>query len=78
MTMGESFPLNSVMSLLASTQKLLSERLEAGATLKEISSASDGEVEYDWLKKFAAGDVKDPSVNRVQRLHDYLVGMAAA
>ncbi len=33
----------------------------------------DGEIEYDWLKRFASGDIKDPSVNRVQALHDCLV-----
>lgn len=27
-----------------------------------------------WLRKFAAGEFRDPSVNRVQTLYEYLTG----
>ena len=66
------------MELLERTKKLLSDRLKAGAKLKEIAASSKGEVEYDWLKRFANGAIEDPSVNRVQRLHDSLAGKRAA
>jgi hypothetical protein len=29
---------------------------------------------YYWLKKFSSGEIRDPSVNRVQRLYEYLAG----
>jgi hypothetical protein len=29
---------------------------------------------YYWLKKFSSGEIKDPSVNRVQRLYEFLAG----
>lgn len=34
--------------------------------------ARDSELPYYWLKKFSSGEVKDPSVNRVQKLYEYL------
>ena len=29
---------------------------------------------YYWLKKFSSGEIKNPSVNRVQRLYEFLAG----
>lgn len=29
---------------------------------------------YYWLKKFSSGEIRDPSVNRVQRLYEFLAG----
>ena len=60
------------MSLLERTQELLKARLATGDSLRRIAQDSDGEVDRDWLTKFAAGKVTDPGVNRTQRLHDYL------
>jgi hypothetical protein len=34
--------------------------------------AQESELPYYWLKKFSADGVKDPSVNRVQKLYEYL------
>ena len=31
-------------------------------------------LSFYWLKKFSANEIKDPSVNRVQRLYEYLMG----
>lgn len=31
------------------------------------------DLDYDWLTKVAQGSIKDPGVNKIQRLHDYLV-----
>jgi hypothetical protein len=60
------------MSLLADTQKLLDKRVAAGESLRQIARESSGIVEYEWLRKFANGDVKDPGVTRVESLHDFL------
>lgn len=51
---------------------MLGNFVATGASLRQLARESDGEVEYDWLKRFAAGDIGDPSVNRIQRLHDAL------
>lgn len=32
-------------------------------------------VSTRWFNKFMAGQIPDPSVRRVQRLHDYLTGL---
>lgn len=29
---------------------------------------------FYWLRKFAYGEIKDPSVNRVEKLYEYLSG----
>lgn len=60
------------MSLLESTQDLLKKALSGGASLRELAPEG-GEVEYEWLKKFKAGKIDDPSVNRIQALHDQLL-----
>ena len=31
-------------------------------------------INYYWLRKFRSGEIKDPSVNRVQKLYEYLTG----
>lgn len=33
---------------------------------------SDTKIPYHWLTKFAAGKIKNPSVNRVEFLNNYL------
>jgi hypothetical protein len=59
------------MSLLDATTALLQKELAAGATLRELAP-DGGPVEYEWLKKFSSGKIDDPSVNRIQALHDSL------
>jgi len=61
------------MNLLDSTKKLLKSRLEAGMTLREIANESKGEVAFEWLRKFADGTAENPTVTRVQDLHDFLI-----
>lgn len=60
------------MSLLEQTQTMLGNFVATGASLRQLARDSEGDVEYDWLKRFASGDIEDPSVNRIQRLHDAL------
>lgn len=40
--------------------------------LPEIYKETD--IPYYWLKKFSSDEIKDPSVNRVQRLYEFLAG----
>lgn len=60
------------MQLLERTQELLKRSTETGASLREISLGSDNQVPYDWLKRFAAGDIENPGVKYLQALHDCL------
>lgn len=66
------------MSLLEQTQQLFKRALEAGLSLREIAPENDGPLNYEWLKKFAAGKIPDPGVTRVQALHDRLALLLAA
>lgn len=54
-------------SLLLHTRQLIKEDRRQ---LKMISQATN--VPFYWLKKFSAGEIPNPSVNRVQYLHDFL------
>lgn len=60
------------MSLLERTQAMLRKRRQTHS-LRQIAEESGGTVDEYWLTKFAAGKVPDPSVNRVQALHDSLL-----
>lgn len=66
------------MSLLTRTQVLLQRRMNGEESLRQIAAMSGGAVDYEWLVKFASGKVKDPGVNRVQALHDFLAKSKAA
>ena len=73
--MGKPFPIIGPMNLFRTTSLLLQNALMRGLSLREIAPEG-GDVEYEWLKKFAAGKIADPSVNRIQALHDRLTGLA--
>jgi len=60
------------MQLLERTKELLNRSTDAGASLREISDMSAGQVPYDWLKRFAIGDIPNPGVKYLQALHDAL------
>lgn len=77
MTFGESIPQNAAMSLLDQTNDLLKTVRDRKISLRKVSRTSTGTVEYDWLKRFAAGSISDPSVNRIQILHDHLRSLLA-
>jgi hypothetical protein len=64
------------MTLLRSTRKLLQSAIKRGVKLREIAPEG-GSVDHEWLKKFRAGKIADPSVNRIQALHDRLTQMKA-
>lgn len=51
-------------------QRTLELLRKSPATLREISEETA--LGYEWLRKFKAEKIPDPSVNRVQQLHDFL------
>ncbi|WP_139020493.1 hypothetical protein [Citromicrobium sp. JLT1363] len=57
--------------LRAKVLKIIEERPRT-VTLKDIAEGAD--VPLAWLKTFAAGNIGDPSVNRVEVLYVYLTG----
>lgn len=57
------------LSLLVETRRLLKERRH---TLEEIHHAT--RLPFHWLEKMLYNGVKDPSVNRVQKLYEFLTG----
>jgi len=63
------------MKLLANTQRMLG-RAKSKASLYEIAADSDGRVNYEWLKKFAAGKIKNPGVNTIEDLRAVLKARA--
>lgn len=56
------------MSLLESTQQLL-DKATRTLSLRAIAEQSDGTVNYEWLKKFAAGKIENPGVTTIEDLH---------
>lgn len=62
------------VTLMERTRHLLH---ESHLSLPEIYASLHGqgsEITYFWLRKFSAGEVKDPSVNRVEELYTFLTG----
>jgi hypothetical protein len=64
--------MSTATSLLEQTEALLQRQLAAGFSLRQIARDCGDDVDYEWLKKFSAGKIDDPSVNRIQTLHDRL------
>lgn len=65
------------MSLLEQTQEMLDRMLASGLSLRQIARDCGEHVDYEWLKKFNGGKIDDPSVNRIQALHDSLKSMSS-
>ena len=63
--MAERLP----QTLLEKTLALLQ---DDSRTLPEIYR--DTGIPFYWLRKFARGEIQDPSVNRVQKLYEHLSG----
>lgn len=60
------------MALLEKTESMLKALVASGISLGQVARDSAGKVDYAWLIKFSAGKIDDPSVNRIQALHDVL------
>lgn len=56
-------------SLHRTTLELLK---SAGETTFDVASATG--LSYSWLCTFAADQMRNPSVNKVQKLYEYLTG----
>lgn len=52
-------------TLMLETQRLLKDQ-------DLLTVYTETGISFYWLRKFAAGEFKNPSVNRVQRLYEYL------
>lgn len=61
-------------TLMEHTRKLLRESPQSIPEVYHGMSMQGSEVSYYWLRKFSAGNVSDPSVNKVQELYEYLTG----
>lgn len=57
-----------MVSLYEETIKLLNN----GADISQVASKTN--LQYDWVNKLKRGDIKDPSVNKVQAVYEYLTG----
>lgn len=61
--------------LLSTTRDLLA---RADIPLREIAEGAGPPVTYEWLRKFSGDYQSDPTVTRVQTLHDFLLRRSAA
>lgn len=76
LTEREIIPYSDGMSdLLSKTRALLE---ATNIPLRQIAEGAGAPVTYEWLKKFAGDYQSDPTVTRVQTLHDFLVRRAKA
>lgn len=61
-------------TLMEQTRRLLR---ECGRSVPQVYAelnANGSDISFYWLRKFSAGRVKDPSVNRIEELHRHLTG----
>lgn len=66
MKMAESF--------MECTRRLLQEADKSLPDIHADLKNQGSDITYFWLRKFSSGQVKDPSVNRVEELYVYLTG----
>lgn len=52
-------------------QAVLAELAKRKGRLPEVCEAVPG-IDYSWLSKLTQGRIKDPSVNKIQALYDFL------
>jgi hypothetical protein len=62
-------------TLMEKTRRLLRESpLSLPDVHAELRMAGINDISYYWLRKFSSGAFRDPSVNKVQRLYEFLTG----
>lgn len=54
---------------------LMTQTMERLNKMNVFEVYADTKISPYWLKKFAAGGFKNPSVNRVEFLHNYLISL---
>lgn len=57
------------VALMEETRKLLKDSQKSLPTIYTETG-----INFYWLRKFKSGQFKDPSVNTVQKLYEYLTG----
>lgn len=57
-------------SLLQATRDLL-ERYRG----RWPAVCADADVSYSWVSKLARGEISNPTIQRLQRVHDYLLSL---
>lgn len=63
-------------SLMEKTHRLLKEsELSIPNVHAELRMSGITSISYYWLRKFSSGQIKDPSVNKVQMLYEFLSGL---
>ncbi len=61
-------------TLMQHTHRLLR---ESDQSIADIAAELHGtDVTFYWLRKFSAGNIKDPSVNKIEVLYKHLSGKA--
>ncbi len=68
-------PKTNQSSLLTTTRDMLQRARERGTTYLDIYNVT--KLRPNWLSAFANDKIKDPSVRRVQALHDHLLKASA-
>ena len=63
-------------SLMEVTRRLLQESEMSIADVHAELHSTGSDITFYWLRKFSSGNIKDPSVNRVEELYTYLTGEA--
>ncbi len=62
-------------SLMQRTRQLLDEHCRNKESLPAVFAAiSEKGITFPWLRKFKSGKIRNPSVNNVQVLYEYLTG----
>ena len=61
-------------SFMEVTRRLLRESEKSIADIHAELHNTGSEITFYWLRKFSSGDIKDPSVNRVEELYTFLTG----
>lgn len=56
---------------------VMAELAKRKGRLPDVCEAVPG-IDYSWLSKLVQGRIKDPSVNKIQALYDYLFGIERA
>ena len=61
-------------TLCERTYRALRDRIEASTEETVRDMAAQAGLDYYWLRQFSTGSIKDPSVNRIERLYHFLTG----
>lgn len=59
-------------SLMDATLRLLRDNPKTLPTVYAELHELGSHITFSWLRKFSAGHIKDPSVNRIEELYRYL------